>query len=114
MPKEVIYAGNQPYGEDLPARSVVELRWDREAAHVSLVTRCVHASDHEVFIPEWIQKSLGTHGLAHTGELRSADDGRDVIFTAQDGWFIDLDRRGINQLIRNLRRARDQAFGRDE
>ncbi len=27
---------------------------------------------------------------------------------------VTLDRREINQLIRNLRRARDQAFGRDE
>ena len=30
------------------------------------------------------------------------------------GWFCSLDRRGINDLIRKLRRARDQAFGRDE
>ena len=27
---------------------------------------------------------------------------------------VDVDRRGINDLIRNLRRARDQAYGRDE
>lgn len=31
-----------------------------------------------------------------------------------DGWRITLDRGGINRLIRSLRRARDQAFGRDE
>lgn len=31
-----------------------------------------------------------------------------------DGWYVDLDRRGINQLIKNLRKARDRAFGRDE
>lgn len=30
------------------------------------------------------------------------------------GWFMSLDRRGINDLIRHLRKARDQAFGRDE
>ena len=29
------------------------------------------------------------------------------------GWFADLDRAGINQLIRALRKARDQAFGSD-
>lgn len=28
--------------------------------------------------------------------------------------WCDMDRRTINQLIRELRRARDQAFGRDE
>lgn len=31
-----------------------------------------------------------------------------------EGWFVDLDRKGCNDLIRHLRRARDQAFGRDE
>jgi hypothetical protein len=31
-----------------------------------------------------------------------------------EGWQVSLDRRSINELIRHLRRARDQAFGRDE
>lgn len=31
-----------------------------------------------------------------------------------NGWFVNLDRRGINRVIRTLRRARDDAFGRDE
>lgn len=30
------------------------------------------------------------------------------------GSFVDLDRQGINNLIRALRTARDKAFGRDE
>lgn len=30
------------------------------------------------------------------------------------GQFVDLDRQSINHLIRVLKRARDQAFGRDE
>lgn len=34
--------------------------------------------------------------------------------TAEHGWFADLDRGQINYMIRLLRRARDQAFGRDE
>lgn len=34
--------------------------------------------------------------------------------TVNEGFYVDLDRRGINQAIRHLRRARDQAFGRDE
>lgn len=31
-----------------------------------------------------------------------------------EGQWVDLDRQTINDLIRVLRRARDQAFGRDE
>lgn len=34
--------------------------------------------------------------------------------TVNEGWFVDLDRYACNDLIRKLRRARDQAFGRDE
>lgn len=34
--------------------------------------------------------------------------------TIWDGFFVTLDRHQINQLIRNLRKARDRAFGRDE
>ncbi len=30
------------------------------------------------------------------------------------GWWVTLDREGINRLIRSLRKARDAAFGRDE
>jgi hypothetical protein len=33
---------------------------------------------------------------------------------SDDARWVDLDRRAINDLIRKLRRARDQAFGRDE
>jgi hypothetical protein len=37
-----------------------------------------------------------------------------VLGSVERGLFVDLDRAGINQAIRVLRRARDQAFGRDE
>jgi hypothetical protein len=30
------------------------------------------------------------------------------------GWFVQLDRAGINAMIRALRKARDSAFGSDE
>jgi hypothetical protein len=33
---------------------------------------------------------------------------------ASNGWFVDLDRAGLNRLIRTLRKARDDAYGRDE
>lgn len=36
------------------------------------------------------------------------------LMSDKSGWYVDLDRRGINYLIRILRRARDQSFGRDE
>lgn len=33
---------------------------------------------------------------------------------AKQGWYVNLNRYQVNELIRILRRARDQAFGRDE
>lgn len=33
---------------------------------------------------------------------------------ASNGWFVNLDRHGLNRLIRTLRKARDDAYGRDE
>jgi hypothetical protein len=30
-----------------------------------------------------------------------------------NGWFVQLDRSGLNRLIRSLRKARDQAYGAD-
>ena len=35
-------------------------------------------------------------------------------YSPEAGWFVNLDRRGINELIRVLRKARDQAYGKDE
>ena len=37
-----------------------------------------------------------------------------MLGSPESGLFVDLDRGGVNELIRHLRRARDQAFGRDE
>lgn len=35
-------------------------------------------------------------------------------FNNESAQYVDLSRQGINSLIRNLRKARDQAYGRDE
>ncbi len=91
MPKENVYSDTYPYGKDSPARSVAEVSWYREAGHVQLATRCIRADDET-----------------------SYDNPEFATLNAADGWYIDLDRAGINRLISNLRRARDQAFGKDE
>ncbi len=37
-----------------------------------------------------------------------------AIGSMESGLYVDLDRTGINDLIRLLRKARDRAYGRDE
>lgn len=47
-------------------------------------------------------------------QLATVNPETEDTFEANSGWYVDLERREINQLIRVLRRSRDQAFGRDE
>lgn len=52
-----------------------------------------------------------------TGDVQIAtvNESEDVDpFSVEAGLHVNLDRRGCNELIRHLRHARDQAFGRDE
>jgi len=91
MPKEVIY-GDLPQGEDGPGVSVVEVRWDRETGYFQIVTKA-------------LDRITG-------GELVEPEPESGIHYTA--GFYVGLDRREINSLIRVLRRARDQAYGRDE
>mgnify|MGYP001615092856 CR=1 FL=1 len=52
------------------------------------------------------------HSHAIDGDMQSAEiDDAGKVWLSQ---WIDLDRQTINQLIRELRTARDAAFGRDE
>ena len=97
MPKEIVYGSESPYGPDESAESIVEVGWSREAGHVQLATRCIEASTHETYRPASPEPGTVVPDLSF-----------------HDGFYVQLDRRGINGLIRNLRRARDQAFGRDE
>ena len=92
MPKELIY---EPEGVAFPddpgRRGAVDVRWDRESGYFQIGT---HDPASEVWVPG--------------GELPEG------VIPVEYGWWVSLDRGGINDLIRVLRRARDQAFGRDE
>ena len=88
MPKEVVRANAEAPEGAIGGYTVVEVGWSRETGHVQIVTKCLN--------------DLG-------GRLVE-DEG--IHYT--DGMYASLDRRSINTLIRHLRRARDQAFGRDE
>lgn len=85
MPKEVVHSSEQ-FSSDYPTQGcIAEIRWSREAEYVQVATVLVETDDH----------------MPITREVSG-------------GWYLNLSRTGINDLIRHLRRARDQAFGRDE
>jgi hypothetical protein len=98
MPKELIY-GDRPFGEEDPRQSVVDVRWDGESGYFQMATR-----ERDAEVPPLLTITPETVGVEHTA----------AAIPVEYGWYVQLDRRGINELIRVLRRARDQAFGRDE
>jgi hypothetical protein len=87
MPKFNLYEKPTGLPNDTPGRA--EVGWS--AGHVQLAT----CSDNL----ETLQ-ALGAAAAPDQPDWR--------------GIFLRLDRDGINELIRNLRKARDSAFGRDE
>lgn len=93
MPKETTYGLQYPASggaaEGKARVPLIDVMWNREGQMVQVVTKATDADG-----GRWIGDSPETH------------------FT--DGMYVDLDRTAINRLIRNLRRARDNAFGRDE
>ena len=58
--------------------------------------------------------SIGWNRETGDVQLATIRNGSEASFEPDDGLYMDLDRKAINQLIRHLRRARDAAFGRDE
>lgn len=94
MPKERIY--NQRRQE-----FDVEVRWSRESEYVSIAT--VMAPPHTSDAPQNLKELVSTWD----------DDGLHYP-DGKIGLYADLSRYELNELIRVLRRARDQAFGKDE
>lgn len=93
MPKERISTD--------PNANVVELRWGTGPG-VQIATSCPSR-----LVSATIPVDLSRHIDANRAEATEETH-------PFDGWYADLDRAGINRLIKALRRARDQAFGRDE
>lgn len=89
MPKEIIY---NKYGNTPDNSEFIHVGWSKDAGHVEVAT------------------------VSPNGRLMllDPDTGKYVQAGGVDpGWFIQLDRQGINDLIRVLRRARDAAYGAD-
>jgi hypothetical protein len=68
-------------------------------------------------VPQETQAFVQVSWSSEAEYVQVATGSRDAVTHESDSdrWmFVDLDRRGINDAIKVLRRARDQAYGRDE
>ena len=91
MPKETVYGEQLTFDpkDANPQVPVVDVMWGRDQQFVQIASK-VESPDGG----RWAEESPNSH--------------------VSDGMYVDLNRASVNKLIRNLRRARDQAFGRDE
>lgn len=95
MARHFMYPHPNPDGTDAEQR--LELHWQRDGG-VQLATTM------------W----KGEAGKPGTGVEYLPPNEVGETFRAWDGPFVDLTRSQLNHLIKQLRTARDQAFGRDE
>lgn len=95
MPKEGVYGIGPVFGPESSAIPILSVRWGKGTEFVEIGSRIVHRADHSDYVP-------------------TVDERPDAAGKPIHGMFMSLDRPAINDLIRYLRRARDQAFGRDE
>lgn len=100
MPKEQVFSRFRPYTDKSSAQSVVGVHWGIEQEYVQVSASLFNDDGVEVRGDMSVTQAEG-----------EAAERRRVW---SEGFYIDLDRAGINNLIRYLRRARDQSFGRDE
>jgi hypothetical protein len=100
MPKEITYSNDGPQvrlpdGGNIPAAQA-------DPGHgLPIYQSGVHVGWNRA---GWVEVGAAPFCTA-TGEPSSEP---------RPGYFLTLDRDGVNRVIRALRKARDQAFGRDE
>src|SRR5262245_41923080 len=114
MPRERIYTQHSNPQHSEPPPFATEVVWHRDHGYIQLATTCRDGADRIVSIlNEWLTEAgQPTIDAGTVREKLAAGEHPDPDF---DGWYATLERReDVNRLIRVLRRARDQAFGRDE
>lgn len=112
MPKEFIECAD--FGREFPVVGgsdgpVETATWDTDAIKVGWSKEAAHV---EVAVVQMVEGLYVEHGfLLEDGADISTEEA--VRLAKLEPRYIQLDRHGINRLIRSLRKARDDAFGKD-
>jgi hypothetical protein len=117
MPKEVIHP--RWHGSDIEPSPQVTVGWSREVSDVQIgvalpekVTRPPQVGETTIRpIVDVLRDELTDEKWHNNSNYAQALE--TMVLVYEGGWFADLDRSGINRLIRTLRKARDAAFGAD-
>lgn len=98
---------NVETGEEVPPPPFdVEVTWHRDGNVVQVATT---AADADERLRTWVEATGGTDR-----DCQPVPSAPATSFHEFTGWHVDLNRAAVNQLIRVLRTARDQTFGKDE
>lgn len=116
MPKEFIHC--QDFGRAVPvgppdeSGKVETATWDSDAVKVGWSKEQGHV---ELAVVQSVEGAFVEHGfLGQVGEEEGENDPKVALRLALlTPRYIQLDRAGINRLIHTLRKARDDAFGKD-
>lgn len=110
MPKEVIHSNIAESGGE-PVRAVVG--WSREPGHVEITVQFPHPMPHPTTrtIADVLRDELTDPKWSNDSNYAIALNRMVAVYS--EGWYCQLDRNGINRLIRTLRKARDAAYGSD-
>ena len=100
MPKETVHS---VLGDRIVPEFDVSVMWNRDGS-VQVVTT---AKDADERLRNWQEMPDAAPTPLTAGAPGTS-------FKTFSGWHVDLDRAGVNRLIRVLRQARDAAFGKDE
>ena len=79
-----------------PTTTAVKVGWSKEQEHVEIA----------------VVRSIEGAFVEHDWETENEEDGS--VEVTPGPLYIQMDRAGLNRLIRTLRQARDDAFGKDE
>ena len=109
MPRERIYGSLMSFGDEDSERTVADVSWSREAEYVQLGVIDIDGAKGE---PLDLYERAKRYSSPQVGG--GGTDGEILSLGIAGGMYMQLDRAGCNNLIRQIRRARDQAFGRDE
>lgn len=112
MPKEVI-KGRYLGTDETPEPHAV-VGWTRDIGHVEIAVAQPYdlPAPNTRTIPEVMREELTDPKWSNSSNYAEALE--TMIQVYERGWYCQLDRDGINRLIRTLRRARDAAYGKDE
>jgi hypothetical protein len=121
MPRETIDGALLPFADEDPRRSVIDVSWSREAEYVQIVTKMIDGVTGEDAGIDLEALAGSVAGVLSHYNIVLTDQMKQAVFEALADrlqyagvQYVQMNRHGLNRLVRVARAARNQVFGKDE